>query len=141
MWILLVNELGGKHHGNFMPHESASDVAFAPFSFESLAAYEKYRENSRSHEGCVAALKYYERTVCFLRYERSFMRPIVADECGNQPQGWNRYLTRPDAFNQTEAHALVGRRLCVHVDEPPCCSASCSGRLMPGSTFILRVLS
>jgi len=47
-WIDLVNRYGGRHHGYFLPSEGASDRALALFSF-----------------GCV------------LRYERSFMRPLL----------------------------------------------------------------
>jgi len=43
MWIPLVEKLGGKHHGYFLPSEGASNVALAMFSFSSLAAYEQYR--------------------------------------------------------------------------------------------------
>ncbi len=41
MWIPLVGKFGGKHHGYFLPKESASDLAIALFSFESLAKYEE----------------------------------------------------------------------------------------------------
>ena len=42
-WIFLVNSHGGRHHGYFLPSEGASDAALALFSFESFAAYERYR--------------------------------------------------------------------------------------------------
>jgi hypothetical protein len=38
----LVAKHGGIHHGYFLPAEGASDQAEALFSFESLAAYERY---------------------------------------------------------------------------------------------------
>jgi len=44
-WMTLVNRHGGTHHGYFLPAEGASDQAEALFSFESLAAYERYREH------------------------------------------------------------------------------------------------
>src|ERR1044072_3536275 len=43
-WIALVERSGGEHHGYFLPSEGASDVAYALFTFPSLAAYEEYRE-------------------------------------------------------------------------------------------------
>ncbi|MCW1804146.1 NIPSNAP family protein [Brachybacterium squillarum] len=43
-WIRLGTKHGGTHHGYFLPAEGASDQAEALFSFESLAAYETYRE-------------------------------------------------------------------------------------------------
>jgi hypothetical protein len=76
MWIPLVNKLGGTHHGYFLPHEGPNDVAVALFSFPSLAAYEQYRAKSATDPECQAAIAYNEETRCFLRFERSFMRPV-----------------------------------------------------------------
>ncbi|MEM6988653.1 MAG: NIPSNAP family protein [Pseudomonadota bacterium] len=76
LWIPLVEKLGGKHHGYFLPHEGASDVALALFSFPSLADYEAYRTAAAKDPECQAAVAYYEQTKCFLSYERTFMRPV-----------------------------------------------------------------
>lgn len=76
MWIPLVEKFGGKHHGYFLPHEGANDIAFAMFSFPSLAAYEIYRAAAADDPECQAAMHYWEETRCFLSYERSFMRPV-----------------------------------------------------------------
>jgi hypothetical protein len=76
MWIPLVNKFGGTHHGYFMPHEGANNIALALFSFPSLAAYEKYRAEAAKDPDCQAAMKYYQDTKCFLSYERNFMRPV-----------------------------------------------------------------
>ncbi len=76
LWIPLVNRLGGKHHGYFLPHEGANDIALALFSFPSLAAYEAYRAAMAADAECQAAFAYAEETRCILRYERSFMRPM-----------------------------------------------------------------
>jgi hypothetical protein len=76
MWIPLVEKFGGKHHGYFMPHEGANNIALALFSFPSLAAYETYRSKAASDPECQAAMRYYEETKCFISYERSFMRPV-----------------------------------------------------------------
>ncbi|MFN3636162.1 MAG: NIPSNAP family protein [Rhizobium rhizophilum] len=76
LWIPLVNRLGGTHHGYFLPHEGANDIALALFSFPSLAAYEAYREAMAADAECQAAFAYAEETRCILRYERSFMRPM-----------------------------------------------------------------
>jgi hypothetical protein len=80
MWIPLVEKFGGKHHGYFLPHEGASDVALALFSFPSLAAYEGYRAQAASDPDCRTAMAYYEETRCFLSFERSFMRPVFGPE-------------------------------------------------------------
>lgn len=76
MWIPLVNRYGGTHHGYFLPHEGANDVALALFSFPSLADYEDYRRRSGDDEECKAAYAFARKTRCILSYERSFMRPI-----------------------------------------------------------------
>ncbi|WP_313891837.1 NIPSNAP family protein [Psychrobacillus sp.] len=76
MWIPLVNKLGGIHHGYFLPHEGANNIAYALFTFPSLAAYEEYREKMALDEECQKAFKFAEDTKCILSYERSFMRPL-----------------------------------------------------------------
>ena len=80
MWIPLVDKLGGKHHGYFLPHEGPNNIALALFSFPSLAAYEEYRARATSDPDCQAAIAYYKDTRCFLSFERSFMRPVLKGE-------------------------------------------------------------
>ena len=75
-WISLVEKLGGKHHGYFLPSEGASDLAYAMFSFPSLAAYEEYRQKAANDSECQKAMEFYKETKCFRRYERSFLRPV-----------------------------------------------------------------
>ena len=76
LWIPLVEKFGGKHHGYFMPSEGANNIALALFTFESLAAYEVYRERSMQDSECLAAFRYAEETGCIVSYERSFFRPV-----------------------------------------------------------------
>jgi hypothetical protein len=76
-WIHLVNRYGGRHHGYFLPSEGASDRALALFSFPSLAEYEKYRSNFGRNEEFVAADRIREESGCVIRYDRSFMRPLL----------------------------------------------------------------
>lgn len=76
LWIPLVAKFGGQHHGYFLPHEGASNVALALFSFPSLAVYEQYREKAGHDAEVRVAMAYYEKTRCFLSYERTFMRPV-----------------------------------------------------------------
>ena len=78
MWIPLVNRLGGIHHGYFLPHEGANNIALALFSFTTLAAYEDYRLKMWQDPECQAAFKYAEETRCIVSYERSFMKPIFS---------------------------------------------------------------
>lgn len=76
MWIPLVEKLGGKHHGYFLPSEGANNIALALFSFPSLAAYEKYRSDSLQDPECQAAFAFAAENKCVLSYERSFFRPV-----------------------------------------------------------------
>ena len=77
MWIPLVNKFGGTHHGYFLPHEGANNIAVALFSFPSLADYEVYRGKIGSDPDCVKAFKHAEDTRCIMSFERSFMRPVL----------------------------------------------------------------
>ncbi|OJJ14298.1 NIPSNAP family protein [marine bacterium AO1-C] len=76
-WIPLVNKFGGQHLGYFLPHEGTNNIAVALFSFESLAAYEKYRIDSMQDPACQEAYEYAIQTKCIVSYERSFMRPVM----------------------------------------------------------------
>jgi NIPSNAP. len=76
MWIPLVNQFGGKHHGYFLPHEGNNNTAYALFSFPSLAEYERYRKESQNDPECQEAYAFAEKSRCIQSYERSFMRPV-----------------------------------------------------------------
>ena len=76
MWIPLVNRLGGTHHGYFLPHEGANNIAVALFSFPTLAAYEDYRLKMTKDPDCLKAFEHAEDTRCIISYERSFMKPV-----------------------------------------------------------------
>lgn len=78
LWIPLVEKFGGKHHGYFMPSEGANNIALALFTFDSLAAYEVYREQSMQDAECLAAFQYARDTGCVVSYERSFFRPVFS---------------------------------------------------------------
>jgi hypothetical protein len=80
LWMPLVERFGGRHHGYFLPSEGANNIAYALFSFPSLAEYERYRERSKNDPECVAAFQYAEKTRCILSYERSFLRPMFRPE-------------------------------------------------------------
>ncbi len=76
LWIPLVERLGGKHHGYFLPSEGANNVALALFSFPSLARYEEYRAQTAEDPECQAAIRYGKEAGCVLHFERSFFRPV-----------------------------------------------------------------
>ena len=76
LWIPLVEKFGGIHHGYFLPHESANDLAVALFSFPSLADYEDYRAKSFKDPECLEAFEFAKETDCIRRYDRQFLRPL-----------------------------------------------------------------
>ena len=77
-WMELVERHGGTHHGYFLPSEGASDIAYALFSFPSLADYERYRARFGVDPEFVDADRIRDESGCVRRYERSFMRPAAA---------------------------------------------------------------
>ncbi|MFE4612664.1 NIPSNAP family protein [Streptomyces niveus] len=79
-WVTLVNRLGGTHHGYFLPSEGDSDIAYALFSFPSLARYEVYRNASFKDAECQGAFELARATGCIKRYERRFLRPLAMDQ-------------------------------------------------------------
>ncbi len=76
LWIDLVNEMGGIHHGYLLPHEGANNIAYASFSFPSLADYEVYRNNIPDNHECQEAINFARVSGCIYTVERSFMKPI-----------------------------------------------------------------
>jgi len=77
MWLALVPRFGGTHHGYFLPSEGESDIALATFSFPSFAEYERYRQNAGKDPDVQKAMAFAKATRCFIRYERSFFRPVL----------------------------------------------------------------
>jgi NIPSNAP len=76
-WITLVNRLGGNHHGYFMPSEGISNVAYALFTFPSLAAYEVYRTTAATDPECQATMAFEHETRSIISFERTFLRPVT----------------------------------------------------------------
>ena len=64
------------HHGYLLPYEGPNNIGYASFSFDSLAAYEKYRDKIPSSPKCQDALNYAKETKCIISYERSFCKPV-----------------------------------------------------------------
>jgi hypothetical protein len=84
-WIALVDRHGGTHHGYFLPSEGASDRALALFSFSSLAAYEDYRQLFGVDPDFIAADRIRDQSGCVIRYERTFMRPVLEGQLPARP--------------------------------------------------------
>ena len=77
MWIALIPQFGGVHHGYFLPDEGHSDVALGLFSFSSLAEYEAYRFAAASHDGALAADRFKRETGCIRSWDRRFFKPLL----------------------------------------------------------------
>ncbi|MEM7641460.1 MAG: NIPSNAP family protein [Pseudomonadota bacterium] len=75
-WLHKIPAMGGTHHGYHLPHEGPNDIAYCHFSFDSLAAYEAYREKMHADPDCQRAYAFATRTKCIRRYDRSFTRPV-----------------------------------------------------------------
>jgi hypothetical protein len=90
----LIEKYGGTHHGYFVPGDDAplaafsfpgigeegpSNIAVALFSFPGVEEYESYRREVASDPDCLAATIHYKETMCFTKYERTFMRPLARD--------------------------------------------------------------
>jgi hypothetical protein len=86
MILPLAAQYGGVHHGAFLPHEGPNNIAVHLFSFPSLAEYERYRTLVRDDEVAKAAWRLAEETRCIVSFERSFMRPVFADQIATTPQ-------------------------------------------------------
>jgi hypothetical protein len=77
-WLSIIPKCGGDLIGYFMPHEGTNNIAFALISFESLAAYERYRARLREdHEG-MANFTFAEEQKFILAERRTFLRKVVA---------------------------------------------------------------
>jgi hypothetical protein len=75
-WGRIIPRCGGALIGYFLPHEGASDVAWALIAFDSLASYETYRARLKADpEGrenfAMAAGKRF-----ILREERTFLEGV-----------------------------------------------------------------
>ena len=77
-WLAIIPRCGGKLIGYFMPHEGTNNIAFGLISFDSLAAYERYRAILRSDDEGRANFAFAQEHQFILAEERSFLREVVA---------------------------------------------------------------
>jgi len=95
VWMQLVEKYGGTHHGYFYPPtpteksampssafsfaglggDAAPDEGFAFFSFDSVEAYDAYREQVSTDKACTAITAKFNNSPCYINYERSFLTP------------------------------------------------------------------
>ena len=75
-WLAIIPRCGGNLLGYWLPHEGTNDIAFGLISFESLAAYERYRQTLREDAEGVANFRFAQDGQFILREERSFLRQV-----------------------------------------------------------------
>jgi hypothetical protein len=95
------------HHGYFLPAEGASDKALALFSFPSLAAYEQYRALFGVHPDFIEADRIRDDSGCVLRYERTFMRPLLPGDpprSARRTGGWSVHAQAEGVSRRVEEH-------------------------------------
>ena len=77
-WLTIIPKCGGDLLGYWTGHEGTNNIAFGLISFESLAAYENYRERLKSDAEATANFRYAEEQRFILVEERTFLRPVEA---------------------------------------------------------------
>jgi NIPSNAP len=77
-WLTIIPKCGGDVVGYWMPHEGTDNIAYGLISFESLAAYEVYRDRLKAERESAANFDYARKERFILSEERSFLRQVTA---------------------------------------------------------------
>jgi hypothetical protein len=75
-WGNIIPRCGGDLIGYFTPHEGTNDIAWGLIAFESLAAYETYRQQLRNDPEAIANFSMAQSKKIILREERTFVRAV-----------------------------------------------------------------
>lgn len=75
-WGRIIPRCGGRLIGYFLPYEGTNDIAWALIVFESLAAYERYRERIKADSEGRENLNMAQNKRIILREERSFVEAV-----------------------------------------------------------------
>ena len=76
-WGRIIPRCGGHLLGYFLPHEGSNDVAWGLIGFDSLAAYEAYRQRLKSDDEGQANFTLAQQQRFILREERSFVQGVA----------------------------------------------------------------
>lgn len=76
-WLSIIPACGGDLTGYFLPHEGTNDVAHALIGFDSLAAYEAYRDRLRADPGALENFAFAQANRLILREERTFLHKVT----------------------------------------------------------------
>lgn len=77
-WGRIIPRCGGHLIGYFLPHEGSNDVAWGLISFDSMAAYERYRSALRADDEGRANFEMAQSMRFILREERSWLEGIAS---------------------------------------------------------------
>jgi hypothetical protein len=75
-WGRIIPRCGGHLIGYFLPYEGTNDVAWGLISFESLAAYERYRQKLRADTEAMENFAMAQSKRFILREERTFVEGV-----------------------------------------------------------------
>lgn len=76
-WGRIIPRLGGRLLGYFLPHEGTNYEAWGLVGFDSLAAYEAYRQRLRQDEAACANFALAREQRFILREERTFLEDVA----------------------------------------------------------------
>ena len=76
-WLDIIPKCGGNVVGYWMPHEGTNTIAYGLISFESLAAYETYRERLKADSAGAANFSRAQNKRFILSEERTFLRQVT----------------------------------------------------------------
>lgn len=79
-WGTIIPRCGGHLVGYFMPHEGTNNIAWGLLSFESLAAYERYRATLKADAEGAANFRFAREERFILSEERTFLRALPPAE-------------------------------------------------------------
>ena len=76
-WGTIIPRCGGHLLGYFLPHEGSNFEAWGLIAFDSLAAYEAYRQRLKSDAEGRANFEFAQRERFILREERRFLEVVT----------------------------------------------------------------
>lgn len=76
VWGRVIPRCGGNLVGYFLPYEGSNDIAWGLIAFDSLAAYETYRQRLREDPDGIANFAFAQERKLILREERTFTEVV-----------------------------------------------------------------
>lgn len=75
-WGRIIPRCGGHLIGYFLPHEGSNDVAWGLIGFDTMAAYERYRQTLMTDAEGRANFEFAKSRRFILREERSWLKDV-----------------------------------------------------------------